>query len=405
MLVATISDGTFISLYRKDVKRETLLQLRKEEQFYCPACQREVILKLGEKQAWHFAHKKKETCNDFLEGETPYHIEGKKLLYDWFMSQQLHVELEPYLPQLKQRPDLLVHIGERRFAIEFQCAKIPHQIFMKRTKNYQDHSYIPIWILGGNQIQRIKTNLFQLNSFHWLFTLNPHDQKDHSQLIAFCPENKIFIKLNNILALSANRSICTPTFYPLNKFFFHTIFQTTSVQTQSDTWLSTKRMWRTYRRHLSEAQHFLRSLYLNKGIPYTLFPSEAGVPVPFHEFIETPTYVWQSWILEIFVNQREKHSKFHFKLVKRAFQVLVRKGVFHLRLLPLKKAGSENAALKSYLLLLCELNILLTKDGSDVFIKMNDVKMPKTFDEAIEIDKEVNKTVLLKNRSFFYLVD
>ncbi len=389
MLVARLSDGSLISLYEKSLKRETLLKLRREKQFYCPACCKEVILKLGKKQAWHFAHKRKISCNDYLEGETDYHIAGKKLLYHWFVKQQFQVQLEPYLPVIKQRPDLLVKTKGGNYAIEFQCAKIPHHIFVKRTRTYQSHDYIPIWILGGNQIKRVKTNFFKINSFHWQFTFNPQHKKNHSQIIAFCPENQLFIKLNNLVALSANRSISTPTFHPLNEFFFSTIFQTTNTYPKTDAWLASKRMWRNYRLHLSEAQHFLRKLYLSKGIPYTLFPSEAGVPVLFHEFIETPTYIWQSWILEMFISNKENGSKFHFNLVKRAFSSLVKKGVFHIRMLPLKEVGSEYSALKNYLFFLCYMNVLSAKNRGDLFIINRNVVMPKTIEQAVETDKKV----------------
>jgi competence protein CoiA len=110
--------------------------------FYCPGCRNPVILKKGQHKLPHFSHYASSRCETFSEGETEEHIAAKALLYDWFADQKC--EMEAYLPDLKQRPDLLV--GQT--AIEVQCSPLPWERFMERTKNYTDFGYFPWWLLG-----------------------------------------------------------------------------------------------------------------------------------------------------------------------------------------------------------------------------------------------------------------
>lgn len=51
------------------------------------------------------------------------------------------VELEPFLKQLSQRPDLLVTIDEGHFAVEFQCSTISHEKWHQRTMGYEKTIY------------------------------------------------------------------------------------------------------------------------------------------------------------------------------------------------------------------------------------------------------------------------
>lgn len=107
--------------------------------YHCPVCQTKVILKLGTKMIPHFAHQTKATC-PASEGETYEHLAGKLLLQTFFQQ----FTLEVYLPDLKQRPDLLWEDQ----VIEFQCSPLSHKRFLERTHNYLLHGYQPIWILG-----------------------------------------------------------------------------------------------------------------------------------------------------------------------------------------------------------------------------------------------------------------
>lgn len=109
--------------------------------WHCPGCKGEVRLKRGPLLAAHFAHVSlADDCQSFSEGETAEHLSGKLLLANWAKGS----ELEAYLPELKQRPDVLWG----NLAMEFQCSRLSFDRFLERTKNYIEQGYAPWWILG-----------------------------------------------------------------------------------------------------------------------------------------------------------------------------------------------------------------------------------------------------------------
>ena len=133
-------------------KNQQLIQadptLDKTQPYYCPSCHKRVHLKCGAIIRPHFAHFQNDTCEVFAEGETFEHIEGKIQLNQWLKTLGLQVEMEAYLPALKQRPDLLVYTSEKPIALEFQCSPIPIEKVAERTRGYLKAGYEVVWILG-----------------------------------------------------------------------------------------------------------------------------------------------------------------------------------------------------------------------------------------------------------------
>lgn len=144
MLIAKNVKGVVVNLLC--CSKETLVQL-KGQTYTCSTCSGGVILKSGEIRQAHFAHKSRRSCLAFSEGETAEHLEGKRLLVQWCQKYHVAYQLEAYLPKLKQRPDIL--IGDH-WAIEFQCSGLSLARFKERTKNYQQHGYQVIWLVGAH---------------------------------------------------------------------------------------------------------------------------------------------------------------------------------------------------------------------------------------------------------------
>lgn len=117
--------------------------LVKKDRFYCPGCQEQVIWKGGRSRRPHFAHRNNASCRTFSEGETQEHLAAKACLYDWF--QPMPVQIECFLPELNQRPDLRCC----RQVIEIQCSPITMKAFLSRTTGYLSAGYQPWWILGS----------------------------------------------------------------------------------------------------------------------------------------------------------------------------------------------------------------------------------------------------------------
>ncbi len=145
MLVARTKNRSLVVLDGQKSRRQ-LRKWRKEETFYCPQCEEEVVLKVGTKRTPHFAHTPQTRCHlQFAEGESEEHLRGKLQLYHFF-RQHSFVELEPLLKTIQQRPDLLVKWQKKRYAIEFQRSVISLALFQQRDQTYRQHGYQPLWI-------------------------------------------------------------------------------------------------------------------------------------------------------------------------------------------------------------------------------------------------------------------
>lgn len=144
MLIAKMAHHTEINCL--DYSRAQLRQLR-QQHFYCPACHRQVVLKVGHYLQPHFAHQQRTACLT-AEGETAEHLAGKALLGELCRKQQLRFRYEVYLPALQQRPDLLIYHHEENIALEFQCSPISVAKIRSRTQGYRQAGYRVIWILG-----------------------------------------------------------------------------------------------------------------------------------------------------------------------------------------------------------------------------------------------------------------
>lgn len=119
-----------------------------DEPYRCPECLEMVYIKKGSYKTTHFAHFKKCTQQRFSEGETEEHLKGKQQLYDYLKCENEYVVLEPYLTELKQRPDLLWIKNGKKIALEFQCSPISSQMLQKRTQGYLSRDICVIWIVG-----------------------------------------------------------------------------------------------------------------------------------------------------------------------------------------------------------------------------------------------------------------
>ncbi|WP_303217614.1 competence protein CoiA [Enterococcus asini] len=133
MLLANNAQGQLVLADR--------FQKKNGEKCFCPGCQGEVIFKCGPQKIPHFAHRSMQECQHFSEGETAEHLLGKHLLQQALPED---TQLEAYLPELSQRPDLLW----RRLAVEFQCSTLSRTRFAERTSNYLAHGYTPWWLVG-----------------------------------------------------------------------------------------------------------------------------------------------------------------------------------------------------------------------------------------------------------------
>ncbi len=131
-----------------DKKLVAANQADKNMTYYCPQCKKLLILRQGRHNLPHFAHMRT-ACLAFSEGETGEHLQGKKFLLAFFAKYYDHVELEAYLSELKQRPDLLVfRKANKNLAVEFQCAPLTYDKLSERSTGYRQQGLAFFWFLG-----------------------------------------------------------------------------------------------------------------------------------------------------------------------------------------------------------------------------------------------------------------
>ena len=123
----------------------------KRRNYVCPGCQTPVTVKKGRLKQAHFAHTSLQKCQ---AGESAVHLLGKLAMVDFFESIGGRVVLEPWLPEIQQRPDLLVTFDNRQVAIEFQCAPISVERVQHRTAGFAKLGLDVVWVLGPTYQQR-----------------------------------------------------------------------------------------------------------------------------------------------------------------------------------------------------------------------------------------------------------
>ncbi|MDN4523651.1 competence protein CoiA [Fictibacillus fluitans] len=385
MLVAYLDNGIRISLLAGYTKEE-LREMQRNNGFYCPECRSRMQIKAGTMKIWHFSHLPGASECSLLKGESMYHLLGKKLLYEQASRRFPNVQLEPFFPDISQRPDLFIPANS---PVEFQCSTISSALFMERTKGYISMGMSPKWILGRKRLKILTPVTFQLSSFDWL-TANLSSSQLPS-LTYFCPEEANLLYLSSIVPVTSTRVYGNLLQIPLEKYTFHDIpipiFKKSSKPLFPVTsWLHTKKQWRL---HAFKQNHptfyYLKKLFLQNGSAITYFPSEAGMPVMGSYTLIEPSYVWQSYLLLLCIIPVKIGAPISYSRVYNSIQKLVEKKMLTTRQLPLIKNIDYSHAVLNYLELLCAYGIL-KQVGEAVFTKIRNPVFPSTMDSALKND-------------------
>ena len=298
MLVAHNEQQELVQLHRQ-FSREELQLLRQQEQFFCPQCQEPLQLKVGQIRIPHFSHFQQSECEAlFSERESETHLLGKQHLYELFERLALSPRLEPYFPQIKQRPDLVVEYEKRQFAIEFQCSPLQHEIFLERTVGYRGVNMTPIWILHTPQRKTKECGIQKISLNHTLaqYMLQNNGQR---YLITYDVANKTFFYFSNLLHLHKTQYLASIKCIPLAQQRFPLLVPTKISRNKFD-FLFTKLLYfrESYLRpRLLLSKHgvndpFLRAIYELKLTTANL-PSFIGIPVKNTNAFDDYCIEWQ----------------------------------------------------------------------------------------------------------------
>ncbi|WP_170006731.1 competence protein CoiA [Bacillus fonticola] len=266
MFVAETKTGRAIWL-DPAIPRDEVKKWRKREAFRCPACQQDVILKIGSETLPHFAHKQREACVSFSEGETAVHLSGKALLFEVLTGwQHTEVKIEAMLPNLTQRPDLLVTTANKRYAIEFQHSPLSSEAYQQRTNGYVAAGYTPVWIVSQAAVNRVKPSTFRFQRLAKFSSL-------HRNLRLLHTNERILYTFPFLYPYAPHTTIAITNAFPLSKNT-HRPSLTTSIQEAILSWRLLVSTWT-----LRPLPKRLTTYYLQLGITYPSFPLEVGIPV------------------------------------------------------------------------------------------------------------------------------
>lgn len=381
MLQAKSIEGVIITLAELSRKE---IELERQKKFYCPTCNEQVIIKAGHLVVPHFAHRSKANCQSGESGEGPYHEKGKIILYRWLASQQLNVELEKYIEEINQRPDLFLQINNQKIAVEFQCARVPIKQIIDRNIGYKQANIIPIWILGANRFKRKTKNKLNIDQYTLQF-IHQFSTGFSPILFFFCPNTMQFVTFQHIYFTQTGQAYGNFTFDYLNQIHFLDIFKESVLSKRSlyTTWKKEKKILRLKPRGQLYGQQLAwhQWLYL-KRTHIEFLSSIIYLPISAQWKMKSPPWDWQSRLVIDLLDRLPLQAHFSLKECRQ----LLYHHLHDRNLFPL--INSSDCPIKQYLFLLEKLNIL-KKHSPNNFIKINPVQTHRNIENALNSDKIV----------------
>lgn len=388
MLIAKNQTGR--PVYIGDLKQKEGFRGSKDDQYFCPLCNGRVIVKIGVQRISHFAHVQlSPTCNEY-ERETEYHLQAKKQLYHWLKKQCSNVALEVFLPEIKQRPDLMFTFQGKTYCLEYQCSPISEKVFDKRTNGYVKNGLIPLWILGANRIQRKQTNQIILSKFQSLFL--KRNDTGAWYIPSYCPSLESFITLTNLNPLSPTTMQCDYNFIPPFKQhlsqWLNPIFQNTFYISN---WRKGVQQVKNNIIRFHKPRPFLQELYMKRLHPH-LLPPYAGVPLRDNLLVETSPLIWQMYVLlDNLLMNKEGSILTKEDVYKRLITRVMRNHIIVRKHLKPSEAQMINL-IRDYLHLLTKCQILKEIRPS-VYRYENSVVIPRSITEASNFEEQLYKQI------------
>ncbi|WP_217585923.1 competence protein CoiA [Lentibacillus saliphilus] len=368
-------------LTRQDIANE------RHKPFSCPICQQPVILKAGSKMIAHFAHRSSRDCPNQDQGEGRYHEEGKLLLYQWLRRQFSHtVLLEKWLPDIQQRPDIYLTIGERQIAIEFQCARMSLEQIAKRNKGYQNRRITPIWILGASHLKRIQQHHIRLSPFtkqfiHDFFAGHP------PVLYFFNPHSAELVIMKDLYEVNPSQAIGQLSFNRIHELSFSDLFKANglSLHTLLTLWEKEKRRFRlTVPQRLYGNNLVWHQWLYEKRSHRDRLPAIVYLPVSSQHLMITPLWNWQSRLCLDFLIPLPVGHTFTLQQCIRLLNNHIFPQIRSTQLKPTHKSHP----IKQYLQWFIHLN-MITEVSPNVFVKQLPILEPDHIEASLRADQQL----------------
>lgn len=123
----------------------------------CPVCNKPYAFCNGRIRIPYFRHKDKNACSyEYTIETTNEHMQGQIDLYNWIKEQPgvKDAEIESWISETKQRPDIKFYYNDKLYVIEYQCTPISSE-YLDRHLLYKAAGITDIWICGcANYLQK-----------------------------------------------------------------------------------------------------------------------------------------------------------------------------------------------------------------------------------------------------------
>jgi competence protein CoiA len=366
-----------------DYKKDYLLDLRRKEVFFCPVCGERVLLKLGDQRIFHFSHRQGDSCRNFYENETMYHMEGKRQLYQWLLRQKIPSVLEYYDKEIQQRPDIMFKYNGEKYALEFQCSTIPESIFTKRTKLYLQNGYIPLWLLSNSQIHGKKNNIVALSNFLYFFLRT--STSGNLYIPSYCPEDQQFNMIKLFTSCTVKNTFADYSFYSANQMDLNDLLEPkTCKRLDLSGWNKEvekfKLNWTLHQSH--QHQPFLREIY-SRNLNLFLLPPEIGLPVTHSILLHTPPIIWQTYLFLDVIAAKSPNDLISLQEINFHFKKRISRKEIVVRNLPQLEQLNPLLAIFDYLFQLEQLGFISRK-GETTFQLKRIISIPKSNREREE---------------------
>ena len=146
-------NGQRINCFDGKYNKDQLKKWSSKKILLCPVCGKPYEYCHGKVVQPYFRHKDKAQCEDkYSEPETEEHLQGKRDLYEWIKRQDnvTDVVLEGWIPETRQRPDIMFKYNGKQCVLEFQCSPISTEYY-ERHELYQAAGINDYWILGTDK--------------------------------------------------------------------------------------------------------------------------------------------------------------------------------------------------------------------------------------------------------------
>lgn len=150
-ILSCLLNNQRINCFSDIYSKEQLKKWADKNILLCPACGKPYEYCHGRVIQPYFRHKDKNQCEvKYSESETEEHLQGKRDLYEWIKKQPgvTDVILEGWIPETKQRPDIMFKYNGKQCVLEFQCSPISSKYY-ERHELYNAAGIEDIWICGS----------------------------------------------------------------------------------------------------------------------------------------------------------------------------------------------------------------------------------------------------------------